>query len=702
MSNAAALKRVFEPLQVRNTVFRNRIVKSPQDMNLADFSDGSITQDLLDFYGGLAKGGVGAIIVEQSIVDPGGDRDGTISVHDDKFLPGMTKLAAAAHQYGCPIIMQINHLAAFSHFPPNGRHEDFQAVAPSALSEEQRRQVYLGIPARSPRALTITEIKEIVDRYADAAERAKRAGFDGIELHGDHYYLINAFLSRVYNKRDDEYGCQSLENRARFPVEVVRACRERVGDDFIVGQKLKGAEYGDPLGTTVEGAKEFAKMLEAAGADYFNITVDGYFDRSGDPGHWRVVIPEQMFYPEPPSPLDKDLEGMRRSPAFAVIPAAAAIKKVVSVPVGAVGGLDAHIGEKALKDGDLDFIIMGRRLLADPDYPSKIQQGREEEVRPCVRCVTCETRMVEYQGLRCAVNASIGRGSKSEFEAAAKPKKVVVVGAGPAGLEAARVMAVRGHEVSIYEKEPYVGGAVNMSALIRGSDIFLLPELVDFYKREMARLGVEVNLGQEFTPAQADQAKADVIVVAVGGVPDTLEIPGASRKNVVSSAELREKANTALRLLGPKALARVTKMWLPVGKRVTVIGGGIQGCETAEFLVKRGRQVTIVESTDKIAMEIPMLVRVLLLPWLAKKGVEILTEVRYVEINREGLAIEKDGATRTIPSDTVVVALPLKPDNKAAEAFAGKASEVKSIGDCWEPGLIIDAVAAGFELGRAI
>lgn len=700
MSDVTALKRVFEPLQIRQATFRNRIVKSPQDMNFADFADGSITQNLLDFYGALARGGVGGIIVEQSIVDSQGHRDGTIAVFDDRFLPGMTELAAAAHRYDCPIILQINHLGPFAHFPPNGRHVGFEAVAPSVLSEEQRRQVYLGIPAASPRALTVTEIKDIVGRYAVAAERAKRAGFDGVELHGDHYYMINAFLSRVYNKRDDEYGCQTLENRARFPIEVMRACRQLVGEDFIVGMKLKGAEYGDPLGTTVEEARDFAKMLEAAGADYFNITVDGYFDRSGDPGHWRVIIPEQMFYPEPPSPLIKDLEGMRVSPAFAVIPAAAAIKEVVSVPVGAVGGLDAKLGEKILREGKVDFIIMGRQLLADTDYPAKMAAGREEDVRPCIKCITCESRMVEYEGLACAVNASISRGCQTEFEPAASAKRVVVVGGGPAGMEAARVMSMRGHDVTLYEKESYLGGLLNMAALVKGNEIFDLTELIGYFKGQMARVGVKVELGQEFTPAVAEKVSPDAIVIAAGGSPDTPDIPGIGGQNVLSSAELRERAKSALKLLGPKRLGRVTKMWLPVGKKVVIIGGGIHGCETAEFLAKRGRKVTIAESTDKVGMEIPLLQRILLLPWFAKKGVDILTEVSYKEANDKGLVIvDKEGRERTLDADTILVTVPLKRDANLYEALKGKAPEVLMIGDCSQPGLIIDAIAAGFTAG---
>ena len=279
MTKASGRKRLSAPMQIRNATFRNRIVKSPQDMNFADFEDGTITQNYIDFYGELARGGVGGIIIEQSIVDEEGYREGTVAVFDDRFIPGMVRLTKAVHEHGCPVIMQLNHLGPNAFFPPNGKHPGYEARVPSALDDDEMKKVFLGFPWKV-RPLMVPEIKAIVVRFADAAERAKKAGFDGIELHGDHYYLINSFLSRVYNHRDDEYGCGSVENRARFVVEVMKACRERVGDEFICGMKLKGAEYGDPLGTTVEEAQQFARMIEAAGADYFNVTADGYGDYS--------------------------------------------------------------------------------------------------------------------------------------------------------------------------------------------------------------------------------------------------------------------------------------------------------------------------------------------------------------------------------------------------------------------------------------
>jgi 2,4-dienoyl-CoA reductase (NADPH2) len=695
MMSGSGLKRVFEPMEIRGRRFRNRIVKTPQDMNFADFEDGTVTQNSIDFYGALAAGGVGGIIVEQSIVDADGWREGTLGVFDDRHIPGLGRLADAAHQNGCPIVLQINHLGPNAFFPPNGRHLEYKAHVPSALSEDEMRRLFLGFPWKV-KPLTIAEIKTIIIRYADAAERAKKAGFDGIELHGDHYYLINSFLSRVYNRREDEYGCMSLEDRARFVVEVMTACRERVGDDFICGMKLKGAEYGDKFGTTVGEAQQFARMIEAAGADYFNVTADGYND------YWRVATAEQLLFPEPPAPLMDEFRNTRE-PGTWVAPLGAAIKQVVSVPVGVVGRLDAELGEKILQAGQADFVILGRRLLADQQYPAKMAQGRKRDVRPCTGCITCETRMVEYQGLACQVNAAVGRGCESELPQAEVAKRVVVVGGGPAGMEAARVMAMRGHDVTLYEKEAYLGGLLNLAALVKGTDIFDLRELVDYFRRQLDELRVEVRLGLEFTAALAQAHKPDVIVVAGGGLPGSLEVPGIDGDNVIPAAELRDRAKLALRLLGPRSLGRVTKTWLPVGRRVVIVGGGIQGCETAEFLVKRGRRVTIVEAGEQAGVEIPLLQRILLLPWLEKKGTEILTGVTYDRITAEGMQVTgKDGLRRDLAADTILLTLPLKPNHLLFNSLQGLAPEVHMLGDCRQPGLIIDAVADGFLTGRAV
>jgi 2,4-dienoyl-CoA reductase (NADPH2) len=697
MKNAHPFERLSQPLQIKNVTFRNRITKTPQQMNLPEFETGYVTDEVVGFYVALARGGMGALVVEQCPVEPDGSRDGSICAYDDAMIPGLTRLADAAHEQGCPIIVQINHLGPHAHMPLPPRHAGFQPAAPSELDREMTNLLFPGMPDRKPRSLTIPEIKTVISNYAKAAERVKRAGFDGVELHGDHMYLINSFLSRVWNRRDDEYGMGSIENRARFCAEIIRACREKIGDEYLLGVKLNGAEYGHPLGTTSQECQQIARILEAEGADYFTIVADGYGVYS------RMAIPDQVFYPEPPKPLDPLLQGMSWRSGMC-IPLVEAVKKAVSVPVFGAGGMDAPHGEEMIRKGQADGIAIGRVVLADHYYPKKVFEGKEDEVRPCVHCITCESRMVEYVPVRCTVNAALGRGFEGEnFAPAARSKNVVVVGGGPAGMEAARVMALRGHAVTLYEKEPQLGGSVNVAALIKGTEVYPLPEFVQYFERQMAKRGVTVKLGQEFSPAMAEALKPDVVVIATGGLPNTPEIPGITGEKVLSSAELKRRAGSALRFTGTRTVERLTKMWLPVGKKVAVIGGGIQGCEIAEFLVKRGRTVSIVEPGDRLGEGIPLLQWVLLEPWLRKKGVDILTRAACEEVNDRGLVVtDSDGRRQTIEADSILVAMPLKSDSSLYEALVGTVPEVYRIGDCHQPGLIIDAMGTGFEVGRTV
>ncbi|NPV86750.1 MAG: FAD-dependent oxidoreductase [Anaerolineae bacterium] len=525
--------------------------------------------------------------------------------------------------------------------------------------------------------------------------RVKKAGFDGVEMHMAHYALVNAFLSRIQNKRHDEYGCDTLENRARFSIEILQRVRELCGPDFVVGVRMSTKEWGHELGTTVEEACQFARMFEKAGCDYIQASNYGY-------GAFALAaIPEMVLYPEIPEEVKPYAE--RKSTGY-IIPEAAEIKKAVSIPVSGVGRLDADIGEKVIAEGKVDLVCLGRRLFADPELPNKVKEGRKHSVKPCLGCLYCLHVMLFNQPVACRVNPFMGRELEMEIKPAEKKKKVVVVGAGPAGMEAARVAALRGHQVSLYDRAKELGGLLPMASFIKGKTPDDLDELLDYYKKQFDDLGVKVELGKEVTPQMLEKVQADVVILAVGGKPIPPQIP-CDEKKLVTTEELKAKSKDFVRLLGADWMNALTKIFLPVGNKVVVVGADLAGLEAAEFLVKRGKQVTVVDEAEQPGegMLIQWLIK--LMPWLAAKGVQVLTGVKYEEITADGMVIStKEGERKVLSADTVMWVNKYTKNDALYKALQGKVSEVYLVGDGKEekPAYIHGAILDGAKVAISI
>jgi 2,4-dienoyl-CoA reductase (NADPH2) len=549
-----------------------------------------------------------------------------------------------------------------------------------------------------PRELSIPEIEVIIDKFSSAAVRAQKAGFDGVDINAASSHLLHNFLSPFWNHRQDAYG-GTVENRARIVTSIIKEMKKRLGQDFPVSVIINGVEYGRIVGIpdekclTVDDARGTARLLQAAGADAIHIRSHwlGY--------HVGAYLPDLLFYPEPVIPLKKfpkEYNASQRG-VGANVNLAAGIKQAVSIPVIVVGKLDPELGEKVLREGKADFIAMTRRLQADPELPNKVAAGRLDDIAPCTACENC------LGSRRCRINAFMGKDYNT-IEKAAKKKKVVVIGAGPAGLEAARVAALRGHEVTLYDKLTRVGGLLPIAAMVKGTELEDLPSMVRYFMRQITGLGVKMNLGKAVSPATIEEIKPDAVILATGGVPTVPEIPGINRSNVVSNADLHRKLKMYLRFLGPKTLRWLTKFYLPIGKRVVIIGGSLHGCELGEFLTKRGRQVTIVEKSDTLGQGMVDVIQAYLFTWFRKKGVTLISGVKeYVEITDKGLTIiTKDGEKQILAADTIIPALPLTPDMKLFESLKGKVPEIYAVGDCKEPLLIADAIGTASSVARTI
>jgi 2,4-dienoyl-CoA reductase (NADPH2) len=503
-----------------------------------------------------------------------------------------------------------------------------------------------------------------------------------VEINSGSNHLLASFLSPLWNLRQDAYG-GSLENRARFLLAIIREIRKRVGRDFPLCALINGVEVGaGDRGMSLAEGQELARMLEAAGVDAIHIRFYWYgYDIS-------VLTPEILFYPEPHIPLKdfpKEADWSHRG-AGANMSVAAEIRKAVSIPVIAGGRMDPELGEEALRQGRVDFVGLCRRLMADPELPNKVIAGKMDDIVPCVGCLQCMSGV--FTPVRCRVNAAMGREYEYTFKEAAKKKKVLVVGGGPAGMEAARVAALRGHEVSLYDEEPELGGLMNTVGQLRGVEFEDQPTLIDYFRRQITRLGVKVNLGKEVTTSLVAEIKPDVVILATGGVPRLPDIPGIKGANVVAGPDRRYSPEDYIKLLG---------------ERVVIIGGAIQGCELAEVLVRQGKQVTIVDTAAEMGGGMAREIRARLLWWLTQKGVAMMPSVRYEAITDKGLTVTtSEGKRQTIEADTIVSALPLAADKDLLKKLEGKVPEVYAIGGCAEPGLMMDAINDGSRIAHAI
>lgn len=637
MAGSKKFPRLFEPGQIGKVRIKNRIVMLPVHITFWTAA-GEVTERVIDHFAARAKGGAGLIVVSQA--NPGYPPGYPVmaSLESERMVAGHYRLVEKLHAYGAKVALQISHLGR----QLNRKELDIVSSSPVRCID------FADVTYPVPRALEKDEIREFIRRFAMIAANAKQAGYDMVEVHGAHGYLLSSFISPYLNTRDDEYG-GSLQNRMRFPLEIIKRVKEVTGDDYPVGVRVNGDEFVKG-GITAEESPIIAQILEEAGVAFLDISAG-----IEEMGHKRIDI---MRMPE----------GWK---AYLW----EAVTKAVKIPTFAGGGnRTPELCEKVIAEGKADFVGLGRQLYADPEWPTKVNEGRLEDIRKCTSCLECR-RAVD---IRCAINVALGRENEfGEIRPAQVKRRVMVIGAGPGGMEAARIAALKGHDVTLYDRREEIGGSLLLAATPPGKEKLLW--FRDYEASQLSKLGVSLKLGVEVTPELVDKTKPDVVILAVGGRPIIPEIPGVEKRNVLAAQDVLED----------KRKIR--------NQNVVVAGGGMVGTETAEFLAEQNNMVTIVEMLPRIANDMEIFNRRGLMDALQEKKVIMLTEHEVNEVTDEGLIVtdKRKGERKLIEADWVILAMGSKPASELTEVLREKVPQLYAVGDCQQPRTIMAAVYEG-------
>lgn len=673
-------RKLFEPIKIGNVELKNRITMLPMSTEFTE--NYHVTDRMVDFYAQRSKGGTSLLSVGTVMVSDFYDTNalypsqkGAVGLWGDEFIDGHKKITAAIRNNGGKSCCQLETCYEW-------RRDGSQPLEAVGASEGPG-----GPFVPHVRELTVEEIKIIVGQYGDAAKRAREAGYDMMELHAGIGYLVSRFISPFSNKRTDEYG-GSIEKRMRFPLEIIADCQMKAGKDFTIIARISAEEYM-PGGNTMEETIKYVPIMEKAGVAAFNI---------------------QVGFHEAPRPLVNQFV-----PDAAFIPVAHEVKKIANVPV--IGGyrLDsAEQCEKIIADGKADIIGIGRALIADPEFANKARAGRPETIRRCIVCSRCLDGVFLGKGLTCSVNAQV---ASTQDKPTSGNKKVIIIGAGPSGMEAARVAVKRGHNVTLFDKASRLGGLLVMASILNEK----LERLVKWYRLEMASLPIDIRLKTEVTVSMLQHMNPDEIIIAPGGEPVIPNVSGLNNKNVLGGFDMKKliegippKKGLMWRLaaIGAKQIAGhpgLMRMGLrfpwPVKKCLAVIGGGFAGCEVAMSMMK-GREVTVIEESKKLGKDIGIIDRATQINILKKGGVKLETLTKVKEFTPKGVkVIRQDGTEDFIKADTIMLSLGVEDNKKLYEQLSRWFKNIHLIGDGAggdEIRRTKEAVRDGYEIGMKI